>query len=247
MISLKKQVASAVVVASCVLVLHNASSLNDAATKIMIKWRIRNTTFELVKDNKSPDHKYIDNVALEQDIMRCLDYGSQEGGLFVFGGPQHSGKSTHLQEIIPKFIKMQKQKGNHDIPVAVIHLDKNELNILALRSKLDIPEYGELEAFLPANTLIIIDLVNANTLDDKSKHLLTVLATTSRNSKIFFVVVCVSNPSAYKDILSCNGTRKVYPLCNPELLQIGRKTQSIDAFISIYNELYNSMDIRSHI
>jgi len=181
----------------------------------IVKQKIRFLVFNnkeptLVNNKKSKTKKfnYIEGIKAAKEIKASLERGLNIGGLYVLAAPPDSGKSAHLQEILPH--------------VKIVYFDATEaLTERNLRVKLGVPEGRAFSDFLPIGSWIIIDQFDRATLNKSDRDFFTSLATSSVNSQGgFSFMVCVSQPGIFKSILGCNSKRKIYPVCNPLDFQV---------------------------
>mmetsp|Transcript_3301 Transcript_3301/g.4560 ORF Transcript_3301/g.4560 Transcript_3301/m.4560 type:complete len:279 (+) Transcript_3301:123-959(+) len=170
------------------------------------------TLINYLKDGKG---YFSPNKNLEDSLMDLFETALCEGGLYVFGSPSHTGKSVYLQEYLNAFRRKRKDKTY----IAVVTFSDEEINMKSFQALLKIPFGRKLSDFLPKGSLIVIDQFNLQHLSEGLKLFFTELATASFNSKDFGVIVSVSSPAVYDDILKCNYGQKIFPACDPKLLQ----------------------------
>lgn len=141
-------------------------------------------------------------------------------GVFVFAAPQGTGKSTIVK------IAIQNIRMKHpSIKLKLIKCGNSVLQQKNLHIHLKIPSTRSLSDFLPPQSVIFIDQIDFQSTESelsKELHLyLTELATDSSNSKIFKIILCVSNAKVTSGILKCNGFEKFQQICSYEDLAWG--------------------------
>ena len=206
------------------------SFFSDSLKKFQISYfEFNEKEFLLVnyKEEKAKPHFYVKGCKAAEEIKNILERGLNRGGLYVLGAPPDSGKSAHLQEILPFFLR-----EHTNARAKVVQFDAAEvLSEGILREKIGIPENRAFSEFIPRNSWVIIDQFDRAKLKDHEGDFFTSLATSSFNSQGgFSVMVVVSSPRVYKAILDCNGKRKILPVCNPLDFQMDEKTMK--AYIS---------------
>ena len=186
------------------------------------KWKIRHCVFnkkefKLVENkSKNSKHCYITGSKAAEGIKTSLERGLDHGGLYVLAAPAHSGKSAHLQEVLPKFLL------ENDTTACVVKFDAGDvLSEANLREKLEIPKGRSFAEFLPQVSWIIIDQFDRPTIDANECNFFTSLATSSFNSNGgFSVMISVSHAKVFKAILTCNSKMKIIPVCDPMDFQV---------------------------
>jgi hypothetical protein len=187
-----------------------ASFGNDILlSKPIITWRVTNALKTLDTDGivKTNNSIIVNNEDVLKIIIKAMLSG--EGGVSVLGAPIASGKTTYIDEAV-KRIKT-------DNPKAVIKNFRMG-NILltkdGIHEKLHVPHLSSLSEYIPKETIIILDQIDLAAVDLNRDMLLYIvsLATDSRNSKVYNVIICVSNPEVYESILELNGRDKIKPM-----------------------------------
>jgi hypothetical protein len=189
-----------------------------------LKWRIAidmKKNPEFVDYTTNQNSYYIANVPFQTEILKTLAGGLERGGVYVLAAPPHTGKSAHLQEIISKLM----EKKRYIYVKKIIFTGEEDVSFTNIRKKLNIPIDRDLEDFLPSGSWIVIDQFDRKReLTDTEKDVFTSLASLSFNSGgKFAVLVTVSFANIFQSILDCNGKRKIFPACDPKLLQIDKE------------------------
>jgi hypothetical protein len=157
----------------------------------------------LINDN---NNVLVDSADLICQIKRKMLGNTY--GVLVFAAPQGSGKSTSVN------VAAASISANRSIKLKLIKNGSTVLTNQDLNSHLKIPTGRALSDFLPANSVIILDQIDfSSPLSESLCNYITDLATDSHNSKIYKIVLCVSNSNVAKQILNCNGREKIQLLC----------------------------------
>lgn len=155
---------------------------------------------------------YVPNEEVIQDLFNILELDI--GGLFVFGAPAGAGKTTYLNVSLRKF--QCKYKDRRRI-YYISGLTPKSFEVLG------IPPGRMYHEFLPTESIIIIDQVdnsqNNSVLSKEIEELLVQLATQSRNSRAFHVILVISNPEVMKIVLTLNGGEKIYSAVKTQRLK----------------------------
>lgn len=148
---------------------------------------------------------------IEEEISYALNE-SVNGGMWIFGTPSGTGKSTYLDKCIKKF-----RAENPERYVVLFHTGIAILTNGGLHAQFGVPLNESLSGYIPQGTIIVIDQVDCFTenLSLQTKDYLLQLATTSYNSKSFSIIVSVSKPSVMMALLKLNGYEKIRDLCDP--------------------------------
>ena len=160
--------------------------------------------------NESMDND--DNVVIPHDVVTDKIISIIEGhrgGITVIGAPMASGKSTYIG------VAVKHVKANN--PQAIIKTMDNGTSMLVgngLHGAFGILPSKPLSTFLTKGTVLIIDQADMlpSRLDDIMQEYIVQIATNSRNSKKYTVILCVSNPEVYAILLGLNGRDKIKPL-----------------------------------
>ena len=153
-----------------------------------------------------------DNVVIPHDVVTDKIISIIEGhrgGITVIGAPMASGKSTYIG------VAVKHVKANN--PQAIIKTMDNGTSMLVsngLHGAFGIQPPKALSTFLPKGTVLIIDQADMlpSRFDDIMQEYIVQIATNSRNSKKYTVILCVSNPEVYAILLGLNGRDKIKPL-----------------------------------
>lgn len=169
-------------------------------------------------------------------IERCIDESlkDDDGGVWIFGAPAGSGKATYLARQIDKFRSNYPHRKIVVFPDGISVIKDKKINDL-----LGIPENEPLSRYLPHGTIIILghfDITESSLREAKEN--ICELATDSRNSKKYSIIISVSNPKTMIDLLNINGGEKVRDLCHPRCIKwtSTEVTQYINKMFSNWTE-----------
>lgn len=149
--------------------------------------------------------------SIEEEIAYALNE-SVNGGMWIFGTPSGTGKSTYLDKCIKKF-----RAENPGRYVVLFHTGIAILTNGGLHAHFGVPQNESLSGYIPQGTIIVIDQVDCfkENISLQTKDYILQLATTSYNSKSFSIIVSVSKPSVMMELLKLNGYEKIRDLCDP--------------------------------
>jgi hypothetical protein len=150
-------------------------------------------------------------------IEVCIDDAleDEDGGVWIFGAPAGYGKTTYLAHQIETFrMKFPKRE------VIVFPNGTSVLNNKKISQVLGVPENEPLSRYIPDGSIIVLDQFDiGESLSEDTKEYIRDLATDSRNSKKYSVIISVSNYQTMFDLLSINGGEKVKDICHPNFIQ----------------------------
>ena len=186
--------------------------LNYSARRCYVQYRIN----ELRSSATLIDTK--DVVVVPYDtIERIIDdtLEDQDGGVWIFGAPAGSGKTTYLGRQIQIFRSKFPKREIVIFPNSISVIRDKKINQL-----LGVPDSEPLSRYLPDGTVIILDQFDiSESLPEETKEYILYLATDSRNSKKYSVFISVSNPETMIDLLKINGGEKVKDMCHPTYIK----------------------------
>lgn len=148
------------------------------------------------------------------NALRKFFYESTIGGVWIVGAPSGSGKTTYIGDYIAKL----RQDSWYTSRIAVF--DGNAIVPLCLHKALSINENERLSEYIPKGYKLIIDQVDIkeSLFSLEMQNYIVRLATDSRNSKRYAVLICVSDPTVMRIMLSLNNYDKISELCPPSYL-----------------------------
>jgi hypothetical protein len=149
--------------------------------------------------------------ALETQIEDALN--DRDGGVWIFGAPSGSGKSTYLQRGLEKLHQNSPQR------LVSVHKGVNILKGQKLHEVFGVPNTEVLSSYLPNGTVLVID--HLTTIQGTTDYVVE-LATDSHNSKVYSVIICVSDPNVMLKFLSLNGGEKIKDICVPVEVRWGK-------------------------
>jgi hypothetical protein len=150
-------------------------------------------------------------------IERCIDdtLEDQDGGVWIFGAPAGSGKTTYLGRQIQIFRSKVPKREIVIFPNGISVIRDKKINQL-----LGVPDSEPLSRYLPDGTVIVLEQFDISvSLSEETKEYILNLATDSRNSKKYSVIISVSNPETMIDLLKINGGEKVKDICHPNYIK----------------------------
>lgn len=158
----------------------------------------------------------IDHDPFETVLTRCLRVGLRCGGVSVLGCPAGSGKSTYIGKYIPLLAR------KNGVGFIFLKVDGEFLSQHGLHHHLGIPRTKRISEYIPKGTIIVLDQC-----DLKHRHIkpemeqyIVDLATDSRNSRSFHVIICVSNSDVFADmVMRYNNGQKISQLCLPSTIK----------------------------
>jgi hypothetical protein len=147
------------------------------------------------------------------ETIHCALGDGWSGGLKLIGAPQGAGKSTIVLKEAKRFIEERCFCQN---AVVVI----KSLGVNCIHDALRIRPQDEVSDFVAERTIIIIhqaDLRVAN-MEALSNYIVSI-ATDSYNSDKFCILMCMSTPETFRQVLTYNGGQKISMLCQPSELK----------------------------
>ncbi len=150
-------------------------------------------------------------------IERCIDDSleDQDGGVWIFGAPAGSGKTTYLGRQIQIFRSKFPKREIVIFPNGITVIRDKKINQI-----LGVPDNEPLSRYLPEGTVIVLEQFDISvSLSEETKEYILDLATDSRNSKKYSVIISVSNPKTMIDLLKINGGEKVKDVCHPKYIK----------------------------
>ena len=149
----------------------------------------------------------IPHDSLTEEILFTIN--DENGGVTVIGAPPGSGKSTYVKDAV-----MRARTMYPSLKIKLFGRGTSLLQLDELHNKFGIPPSRLMSTFLPKGTVIVIDQVDntPSRLNELSREYIVHLATDSRNSKIYSIILCVSNPETFREILKLNGGDKIKPI-----------------------------------
>jgi hypothetical protein len=158
----------------------------------------------------------IDHDPFEKILMRCIRVGIRCGGVSVLGCPAGSGKSTYIGKYIPVLAR------ENNVGFIFLNVDSDFLSQRGLHHHLGIPRTKRISEYIPKGTIIVLDQC-----DLKFRHIkpemeqyIVDLATDSRNTRSFHVIICVSNSDVFADmVIRYNNGQKISQLCLPSAIK----------------------------
>jgi hypothetical protein len=150
-------------------------------------------------------------VVVNPNASKVVDLalGSSTGGVQVLFSPPGSGKSTYIAK------RLQDKRDDGDS----VELLFNVANKEALCEKLNCSHHYMLSDVLPNGTVLVLDQMDFSALDVALKDMIVELATNSRNTQAYSVVICVSKLEVATSILSLNGHDKIRQAGSPQSFQ----------------------------
>jgi hypothetical protein len=190
--------------------LYDRSSASRCSRRFRVAFNVRNNRSKLIELNEYP---VIQLHPIERHINAALR--ESEGGVWIFGAPEGSGKSTYLDRCIELF--RQEPQTRH----VCVYQGVNYLRDRNIHLALGVPLIESISDYIPRGTVIVIDQVDCKveTIDNNVAEYIVELATNSRNSKCYSVVICVSNPDVMLRMLKLNNMEKIKDICHPKFLQ----------------------------
>lgn len=158
--------------------------------------------------------KVIQHVVVTQAIRAALE--SKTGGITIIGLPSGSGKSTYVQKAVLEFVRETKTQ------IKFTRQGHTVLQRYGLHTLLGISHLESISTYIPEGSVILIDQVDLDIsgFDNDMSQYIVQLATDSRNTKKYSVIICVSNPEVYRRILNLNGGQKIKSLSdNPATMK----------------------------
>lgn len=147
----------------------------------------------------------------------ALEYGRYRG-LKVIGAHRGAGKSTIVLKELKRFVEERCINQN---PVVII----NSLRVNCIHDALRIRPYKKISDFVAKRTMIIIfqvDLIVANK-EDLRDYILSI-ADDSISSGKYFILMCMSTPESYREVLTYNGgISRISEVCEPSGLKWNKK------------------------
>jgi hypothetical protein len=127
-------------------------------------------------------------------------------GIAVLGAPVDSGKTVLIVEVMRK-VKL----NNPEVKIKLFQQGSSLLANRGLHEKFFIPKLEELSNLFPRGTVIIIDQIDIkpDLFDDAMQSYIVELATDSRNSGLYSVILSVSNSEVYAKILDLHSGAKI--------------------------------------
>jgi hypothetical protein len=158
------------------------------------------------------DVDIVDHPLATTIIQDAIRFGRREGGVLVFGSPCGSGKSTYVNSCLfqPQSIREQVFQPNVIITMSGLHPLQDD----GIRKVLKIDKNTRISSVVPTGTIFVFDQIDCapHKITERFVENVTELATDSRNSKKYTVIIIVSDPDVYNMILQCNGGQKVRSL-----------------------------------
>jgi hypothetical protein len=191
--------------------LYDKSNTTRCSRRCSVASKIRSNCSKLMELNKYP---VIPLHSLEIHITSALrDHG---GGVWIFGAPEGSGKSTYLNHCIELFRK-ESQQNRLVCTFRGVNILKNR----NLHLVLGVPLLESISDYIPHGTVIVIDQVDCQieAIDSLVAEYIVELATDSRNSKCYSVIICVSCPQVMLALLKLNNMEKIKDICHPRAMQ----------------------------
>lgn len=158
------------------------------------------------------DNNYVVIPELRERIHNLLDSG-WSGGLKLIGAPRGDGKSTIVLKEVKRF--MQERCFCQNAVVDIKSLGAN-----CIQEALQIRPHCEVSDFVAERTIITIhqaDLKVAN-VEDLENYIISI-ATDSYNSDKYCILMCMSTPETFRQVLTFNGGQKISSLRQPSELK----------------------------
>ena len=133
------------------------------------------------------------------------------------GAPRGAGKSTIVLKELKRFVAERCISQNS---VVII----NSLRVNCIHDVLRIRPYKEISDFFAERTIIIIlqaDLIVANK-EDLRDYILSI-ADDSYHSGKYLILMCMSRPELYREVLTYKGGQKISAVCRPSELKWNKK------------------------
>lgn len=191
--------------------LYDRIRASRCSRRCLVASNVRSNHRKLIELN---DYPVIPFPSLEKHLLVALR-DCEDGGVWMFGAPEGSGKSTYLNRCLELF---QSESQRRHVSV---HQGVNALRDRSIHLALGVPLIEPISRYIPRGTIIVIDQVDCKVeaIDDKISEYVVELATDSRNSKCYSVIICVSNPEVMIKLLRLNNMEKIKEICHPKYLQ----------------------------
>ena len=158
----------------------------------------------------------VDHVLFDGELSRRFEFGHRCGGVSVLGCPAGSGKSTYVCKYIPLLCKRKKCQ------YIFLKVDCKFLLSYGLHEYLGIPQTEQISKYIPKGTVIVFDQcdLKLHHLQPGMEDYIVSIATDSRNTKLFQVIICISNSDVFaKMVMNYNNGEKICQLCLPSTMK----------------------------
>lgn len=178
--------------------LYKCIRQSKRTAQIHVDWSMR---ARLNSDSMNLDDSLVvPNLPFCKSLIHILEL--RTGGVFVVGAPAGSGKTTYVIESIKKFMASNKRCVKYV-------RQANCASSSAFKSMIGMPPGGCVSEYLPAGSVVVIDQIDFDVITSEMAAFIIELATESRNTKAFHVILCVSSATMMNSILELNGGEKI--------------------------------------